>query len=66
MAVSEKTKWQPINTAPYDETVFLGWDGHECGFYYRTDDVPNDGALSYPTPMQCYPTHWMPLPEPPQ
>lgn len=60
--------WQPINTAPKDETtVLLGWDYLQIvGLAYwhteRDDWWALDGDTSYYTKN---PTHWMPLPEPP-
>ncbi len=67
-------EWQPIETAPKDQTrVLLFWDGKVCEGYWNV----NDGAigvgdranwhkpgLSRP-PWYCGPSHWMPLPAPP-
>lgn len=67
--------WQPIETAPKDGSpILLGWVGsgvseglwrdgmanywNLSGFYF-TDDDPL-------TAKPCTPTHWMPLPPPPQ
>lgn len=57
-------KWQPIETAPSEIDVLIAqvpspmvW----CA--YRIDDqwfLPGDD-----TSFSCDPTHWMPLPEPP-
>ncbi len=62
-------KWRPIETAPKHRMWILGWDGkdlaiieflpfaelwmvvHDTGDYYWADYSP---------------THWMPLPEPPE
>ncbi len=62
------TKWQPIETAPKDGDWVLSWDG-EClaivhwSEYYEGFIVSHD-AEEYA--WQNYsPTHWMPLPEPP-
>lgn len=66
--------WQPIETAPQNGTRVLTygqdygfmqwWDGTEYGsegFWTHSDEVLADID---PSPEQ--PTHWMPLPEPPQ
>lgn len=54
---------QPIETAPKDGKDFLGWECGEPGIYYRTEDTPDDAAISFGT--AAYPTHWMPLPDGP-
>jgi hypothetical protein len=56
--------WQPIETAPKDtRTVLIAWRGFvTTGFF-----CPDDGEwLDLPHMEQCPPTHWMPLPEPPE
>ena len=66
-AVSE---WQDIETAPKDGTMVLGarqclnktWD-MTCVFYFAED---GEGAWwDNNADYICTPTHWMPLPEPP-
>ena len=60
-------KWQPIETAPKDGTAILVYTCNE-GFYVVSYDdifsapwrVRNDEGLN-----EDQPTHWMPLPEPP-
>ena len=60
----EMTEWQPIDTAPKDGTDVLVWCGGamfiacmEVGrwFFDRTDYS-----------VKPLPTHWMPLPAPPE
>jgi hypothetical protein len=65
-------EWQPIETAPKDESVLgylPGW-GIEIGAINSDDeddvywvDNPEDGFLYPGEPF--FPTHWMPLPSPP-
>lgn len=65
------SEWQPIETAPKDETVLLFWPASYVGAYvtgrrYR-DGGPwktnIDGLIE--TAGGRGPTHWMPLPTPP-
>jgi hypothetical protein len=60
--------WQPIETAPRDGTYVLGYGPHETrGFYI--DAIHHYQELGWTVKwMSGYgePTHWMPLPEPPQ
>jgi hypothetical protein len=61
--------WQPIETAPRDGTVvwvFNGeqacmWWDHVCGLWLWSEVLLSDVD---PEPDQ--PTHWRPLPAPPQ
>lgn len=57
-------EWQPIETAPKDGTqILLGKVGGSMivGFWngYAWDDGDFDSNVSWPS-------HWMPLPEPPK
>jgi hypothetical protein len=59
--------WQPIETAPKDGTHILFWDGDGMSVCYwvgRRWDLVQTGA--YAEDADCWPTHWMPLPEPPK
>jgi hypothetical protein len=60
--------WQPIETAPKDGTTVDLWSGHHQRRW--ADCCWNDGKWwvynnGY-EPYEFDPTHWMPLPEPPQ
>lgn len=58
--------WQPIETAPQDETQFLGWNG---SWMDRTWVGWHDGTgpvYVYADYVSWKPTHWMSLPEPPK
>lgn len=57
-------KWQTIETAPKDGTNVLVWDHNESFIawwdkrertWWRRDAI-----------IHLYPTHWMPLPNPPE
>lgn len=62
----EPSEWQPIDTAPKDKTWVLVYS--EDGYM----DVAYSDGLSWnnegygPTGGQVWPTHWMPLPLPPE
>lgn len=67
-------EWQPIETAPKDGTIILGYDDSGVVAAMRFV-VPMYGGhpewelaeLSWPNDsMSAYPTHWMPMPPPPQ
>ena len=66
--------WQPIETAPKEpwKNVLL-WNGEDLiiGFYRPAFEVavgPHEpeGWLQAFTIDRVWPTHWMPLPEPPE
>lgn len=60
--MSEFGKWQPIETAPESDQVFvLTWDGLEMQVASRS----YDNFWAVPGLPSFLPTHWMPLPEPP-
>lgn len=64
------TAWQPIETAPRDGTLIIGWEPGDvprvCWPYWRTDQ---EGLWRYSDAFHgsyaITPTHWMPLPDPP-
>ena len=72
--------WQPIETAPKDGTHILVYAyGEYSSAYYVAKEIDDEeycgkgmyrkvkidaGYLHYETDK--YPTHWMPLPEPPK
>ena len=53
-------KWMPISTAPKDKP-FIGWDGESIDIFYW-----DKGCWRTDYWQSADPTHWMPLPEPPQ
>ena len=63
--------WQPIETAPKDGAILAVVDGRvRIVRFGKTSHVPlygfclaDQGAEDFDL---CKPTHWMPLPEPPQ
>jgi hypothetical protein len=67
-------EWQPIETAPRDNTALLlwwpEWWHHAHPGYFKHFQWHSDKALvpfpsgSSPEPYEG-PTHWMPLPDPP-
>lgn len=60
--------WQPIETAPGDgESVLLWYEGHDHPAFGMTFKY-GDGTVSASSSMVrgVQPTHWMPLPLPPQ
>jgi len=57
-------EWQPIETAPENARILIIF---KCG--HIEDGVMHDKGYSLfdgENLMSGYPTHWMPLPEPPQ
>ena len=64
------SEWQPIETAPKDGTRILTASRHNSGWWLI---VAEWGGKSPPRWIDSFigrtaqsPTHWMPLPEPPQ
>ena len=66
------TEWQPIATAPKDETVLIyipndGW-GIGVEIAHSSSDDPDGNwysSLYQGGPIDVDPTHWQPLPDPP-
>ena len=61
--LEQRTKWQPIETAPKDGTPVLLWGPWgEVGMWCYSHPIGwNDGYEA----LMHTPTHWMPLPEAP-
>ena len=60
-------KWQPIETAPSNKAVLLHQpdpSGSHSGWIFIGINR-KDRWYQLPS-RECYPTHWMPLPEPPE
>jgi hypothetical protein len=68
----EMSEWQPIETAPKDGTTILAFFADRVGYVARQDVQAvawreNDGWASTQTGWTlAWPTHWMPLPDPPK
>lgn len=66
--------WQPIETAPKDGMSILGWWSHWTAFPVRIWWQDNMWLMAEDQPAFWHddmppehgPTHWMPLPEPPE
>ena len=61
-------RWQPIETAPMDETAVLVYDanGDELATAFWDDTENRWYETSTLDVFVGQPTHWMPLPEPPK
>ena len=65
-------EWQPIETAPNDDRIVMVYFGPEqsldgyvaVGHFFQYDVMPKRLPTGWPSIIQ--PTHWMPLPAPPQ
>lgn len=68
--------WQPIETAPKEMRVFVfdphegmgvaEWSGSGDWFAAWGDYKFVDVGIEQIDLFVCYPTHWMPLPDPPK
>ena len=62
------TEWQPIATAPRDGTDFLAFCIIKLSKHCQqvVGRISNGIFLSRPGNWRCQPTHWTPLPQPPE
>jgi hypothetical protein len=65
-ALRQRMAWKPIGTAPTDGSPILGWQSNGavvCWWVPEWEwwEMTRRGAT-----MLAKPSHWMPLPEPPQ
>ena len=61
-----EAKWQPIETAPNDGTVFFAWCPHVGRVIMRIDGVHRETwAVDLSYRLGCRPTLWTHLPAPP-
>ena len=68
------SKWQPIETAPKDDDwIIIADDKKSCPAYWGPQYFGRDFAwIVFSARSECVgadmekPTHWMPLPEPPE
>ena len=65
--MSENGGWQPIETAPNGVAVLIAYDDGDVVLYKAEDnDCDWRGSEGLEgIPGVSFPTHWMPLPEPP-
>lgn len=57
--------WQPIDTAPRDGTKILGCEAHDGEPYLQVIEWGQFGWVFADGEYGMFPTHWMPIPEPP-
>lgn len=63
------SKWKPIETAPKDGTRFLAFEKSDDYQHYECwwrEDFSNWSGWQDDWDSEPNPTHWMPLPEPPE
>ena len=60
--------WQPIETAPKDSIILVGNAvGVHAAYRWETTTGYNGWTICDLAPQEQFkPTHWMPLPEPPE
>jgi hypothetical protein len=70
VAEHERRRWRGIESAPKDGTPIFAWfDGLEFATavrYQPGDDLSDYVSIWDFTPMAENPTHWTPIPAPPQ
>lgn len=60
--------WQPIETAPRDQRVLIGWfelpgqDSMTVAFWHSTRKAWCNTWMAFSSDQDQQPTHWMPLP----
>jgi hypothetical protein len=60
-----ESQWIPVaERMPEDRTVVLAWNGKRVAFGYVSDGSWIDTLYGWCIPGG--PSHWMPLPEPPE
>ena len=64
-ALKAENEWQPIETAPKDEAVFLAWRKHATHPLMVRYEPSYDWFANYDGEHVYDLTHWMPLPKPP-
>jgi hypothetical protein len=68
-SIAQLGGWQPIETAPRDGTPILGVSGSTMTTVEWDGDIGGYWSLivcgSYAEDGEWWPTHWMPLPNPP-
>lgn len=67
-AEREARSWQPIKTAPRDESQILTWRYRTAanGYWYQTSFWSPELKRFVGWPVSVQPTHWMSLPAPPE
>lgn len=65
------SQWQPIETAPIGDFILIyGEDAGEprvyAAFYDDDDWFDSEASSKSLTSFGWFPTHWMPLPDPPK
>ena len=66
------SKWEPVETAPYETPVLTWWPGSPLRNPVFLINTKNSGANLgkknswWHSKPNEQPTHWMPLPEPPE
>jgi hypothetical protein len=68
--MTDAPRWRPIAEAPRDGTLLLGWDGKEMAIVQAAKWASSGWAVAHDAEDYAWsdyaPTHWMPLPPPPE